>query len=179
LSSSDLAPFDPKAVWLNAEHIRALPVEELSRCITPFFEQAGFHPTPQKVEAVTPLIRERIKLLRDAVSAADFFFVDQLPPYDPAELIPQKGDAALGRRVLQHALELLATVNFDHDSLDQALRAAASQLGLKAGQAFQPIRVAICGRKNAPPLFETMAVLGRDVCLARIRQAEASLHSLA
>jgi glutamyl-tRNA synthetase len=172
-------PFDPKALWLNAEHIRALPVEELSRCITPFFEQAGFHPTPQKVEAITPLIRERIKLLRDAVSATDFFFVDQLPPYDPAELIPQKGDAALARRVLQHALELLATVNFDHDSLDQALRAAAAQLGLKAGQAFQPIRVAVCGRKNAPPLFESMSILGRDVCLARIRQAESSLQSLA
>jgi glutamyl-tRNA synthetase len=53
------------------------------------------------------------------------------------------------------------------------------QLGLKAGQAFQPIRVAVCGRKNAPPLFETMVVLGRDLCLARIRQAEASLQSLA
>ena len=179
LSSSDLATFDPKSIWLNAEHLRALPVEDLSRQLAPFFTSAGFDPSPEKILAVTPLIRERIKLLRDAVSAADFFFVDQLPPYDPAELIPQKGDAALGRRVLQHALELLATVNFDHDSLDQALRAAASQLGLKAGQAFQPIRVAICGRKNAPPLFETMAVLGRDVCLARIRQAEASLHSLA
>jgi glutamyl-tRNA synthetase len=43
---------------------------------------------------------------------------------------------------------------------------------------FQPIRVAVCGRKNAPPLFETMAVLGRELCLARIRQAEASLESL-
>jgi len=50
---------------------------------------------------------------------------------------------------------------------------------LKAGQAFQPIRVAVCGRKNAPPLFETMAVLGREVCLARIRKAEESIHSLA
>ena len=70
-------PFDAKAVWLNSEHIRALPVEELSRCITPFLEQAGFHPTQEKVNAVTPLIRERIKLLRDAVSAADFFFVDR------------------------------------------------------------------------------------------------------
>ena len=45
-------------------------------------------------------------------------------------------------------------------------------MGLKAGQAFQPIRVAVCGRKNAPPLFETMVVLGREVCLERIRQAE-------
>ena len=175
---SDSDPFDPKAVWLNAEHIRALPVAELSPQIQPFFEQAGLHPSPEKLLAVTPLIRERIKLLRDAVSAADFFFLPQLPPYDPAELIPQKGDAALARRVLQHALEVLATTSFDHDSLDQALRAAASRLGLKAGQAFQPIRVAVCGRKNAPPLFETMAVLGHELCLARIRQAEARLESL-
>jgi glutamyl-tRNA synthetase len=171
-------PFDPKAVWLNAEHIRALPVEQLSALLEPFFGQAGLHPMPEKLLAVTPLIRERIKLLRDAVSAADFFFVKELAPYDPAELIPQKGDAALARRVLEHAEEVLATTTFDHDSLDQALRAAASHLGLKAGQAFQPIRVAVCGRKNAPPLFETMAVLGREVCLARIRQAEASLESL-
>jgi glutamyl-tRNA synthetase len=171
-------PFDPKAVWLNAEHIRALPVEQLGPCIKPFLEQAGFHPSPEKLRAVTPLIRERIKFLKDAASVADFFFLSELAPYDPAELIPQKGNAALAHRVLQHALEVLATTTFDHDSLDKALRAAASQLGLKAGPMFQPIRVAVCGRKNAPPLFETMVVLGRDVCLARIRQAEARLESL-
>jgi glutamyl-tRNA synthetase len=172
-------PFDPKAVWLNAEHIRALPVEQLSFSLAPFFAAAGFQPSPEKVLAVTPLIRERIKLLRDAVSAADFFFLPQLAPYDPAELIPPKGgDVAMALRVLQHAQQVLATTPFDHDSLDQALRQAAASLGLKAGQAFQPIRVAVCGRKNAPPLFETMAVLGRNVCLARIRQAEASLQSL-
>jgi glutamyl-tRNA synthetase len=178
INFSEEDPFDPKAVWLNAEHIRALPVEELSRQIAPFLTSAGFDPEPEKLQAVTPLIRERIKLLRDAVSAADFFFLDQLPPYDPAELIPSKGgDAAMARRVLQHALVILPSVLFDHDSLDQALRAAATQLGLKAGQAFQPIRVAVCGRKNAPPLFETMAVLGRETCLTRIRQAEANLQS--
>jgi glutamyl-tRNA synthetase len=168
--------FDPKAVWLNAEHIRALPVNELARDIEPFFTRAGFHPTVEKLLAVTPLIRERIKLLGDAVSAADFFFLDQLPPYDPAELIPLKkgestGDAALTRRVLETAQQILATTPFDHDSLDKALREAAASLGLKAGPMFQPIRVAVCGRKNAPPLFETMIVLGREVCLARIRQA--------
>ena len=172
-------PFDPKALWLNAEHLRALPVDELSPQLQPFFEQAGLEASPEKLLAVTPLIRERIKLLRDAVSAADFFFVKELAPYDPAELIPQTGDAAMARRVLQHALQVLATASFDRDSLDQALRAAAAHLGLKAGPMFQPIRVAVCGRKNAPPLFETMAVLGREVCLARIRQAEASLQSLA
>jgi glutamyl-tRNA synthetase len=173
-------PFDDKAVWLNAEHIRALPIDQLAAQLQPIFEQAGFHPTPEKVAAVTPLIRERIKLLGEAPAAADFFFLDQLPPYDPAELIPQvskkePGDTALALRILQHAEQTLATTPFDHDSLDKALREAAATLGLKAGPMFQPIRVAVCGRKNAPPLFETMAVLGRDVCLTRIRQAIATL----
>ncbi len=184
INFTDEDPFDAKAVWLNAEHIRAMPVEDLSRQLQPFFDQAGLHAAPEKLRAVTPLIRERIKLLRDAVPAADFFFLDRLPPYDPAELIPAKkgesgGDAALARRVLDHAAQVLAETPFDHDSLDHALRQAAASIGLKAGPMFQPIRVAVCGRKNAPPLFETMVVLGRDVCLERIRQALVNLDSLA
>ena len=176
---TEVDPFDPKAVWLNAEHIRALSVEELSSQLAPFFAAAGFEATPEKILAVAPLIRERIKLLSEAPAAADFFFLKELAPYDPAELIPAKGgDAAMALRVLQHAQELLVNTNFDHDSLDQELRAAAMKLGLKAGPMFQPVRVAVCGRKNAPPLFETMVVLGREVCLERIRQAAESLQSL-
>ena len=171
-------PFDPKAVWLNSEHLRALPVEELARALKPFFDEAGLRASAEKLLAVTPLIRERIKLLREGVAAADFFFVDQLASYDPAELIPQKGDAATARHVLETAQQVLATTDFDHDSLDKALREAASSLGLKAGPMFQPIRVAVCGRKNAPPLFETLIVLGRDVCLERIRQAIEKLEAL-
>ncbi|HEY3625243.1 MAG TPA: glutamate--tRNA ligase [Terracidiphilus sp.] len=171
-------PFDPKAVWLNAEHIRALPVEELSGELQPFFEQAGLQALPKKVAAVTPLIRERIKLLREAVTAADFFFISELPAYDPAELIPQKGDATLAGRILARSIEVLGATPFDHDSLEKAFREAAGSLGLKPGPMFQPVRVAVCGRKNAPPLFETMAVLGREVCLERIRKAETLLKTL-
>ncbi len=183
INFSDETPFDPKAVHLNSEHIRALPVDELATAIAPFFAEAGLHAAPEKLAAVTPLIRERIKLLKDAVSAADFFFLDELPPYDPAELIPQiskkeSGNAALALRVLQHAQQVLANTPFDHDSLDAALRAAAGELGLKPGPMFQPIRVAVCGRKNAPPLFETMIVLGRETCLHRIAHAESLLESL-
>ena len=173
-SLDDLNPeetFDPKALWLNAEHIRALPVEDLSARLLPIVREAGFNLTPEKMLRITPLIRERIKLLREVLAAADFFFVDQLPPYDPAELIPQKGDAAMALRVLKRAKEVLAIVEFKHDALDQTLRTAAQELGVKAGQMFQPIRVAVCGRKNAPPLFETLEVLGKDVALARIDEA--------
>ena len=163
--------FDPKAVWLNAEHLRALPVEDLSARLLPIVHEAGFNISVEKMLRITPLIRERIKLLRDVLTAADFFFVDQLPPYDPAELIPQKGDMAMALKVLQRAQIVLKDVEFKHDPLDQALRSAAQELGVKAGQMFQPIRVAVCGRKNAPPLFETLEVLGRDTALFRIEQA--------
>ena len=163
--------FDPKAVWLNAEHIRGMAIEELSQRLLPIVQEAGLNIAPEKMLRITPLIRERIKLLRDVLTAADFFFVDQLPPYDPAELIPQKGDAAMALKALQRAKEVLAGVEFKHDPLDQSLRAAAQELGIKAGQMFQPIRVAVCGRKNAPPLFETLEVLGRETTLVRIEQA--------
>lgn len=163
--------FDPKALWLNAETIRGLPVDDLSRRLLPIVREAGFNITPERMLQITPLIRERIKLLRDVLTAADFFFVDQLPPYDPAELIPQKGDSAMALKVLQKAQAVLPKVEFQHDPLDQALRAAALELGIKAGQMFQPIRVAVCGRKNAPPLFETLAVLGKEPTLERIAQA--------
>ena len=167
--------FDPKAVWLNAEHIRALSVEELSAHLLPVVQDAGFNITPEKMLRVTPLIRERIKLLRDVLTTADFFFVDQLPPYDPTELIPQKGDMAMALKVLTRAQDVLAEVEFKHDPLDHALRAAAQELGVKAGQMFQPIRVAVCGRKNAPPLFETLEVLGKETTLQRIAQAQQKL----
>src|ERR1700692_4185253 len=67
--------FDPKAVWLNAEHIRGLPVEDLSARLLPIMRAAGFSVTEEKMLRIKPLIRARIKLLRDVLTAGAFFFV--------------------------------------------------------------------------------------------------------
>jgi glutamyl-tRNA synthetase len=171
-------PFDPKAVWLNAEHIRTMPVEELTGRLQPVVCSAGYSVDPAKMAKITPLIRERIKLLHDVLTAADFFFVSELPPYDTVELIPQKGDAAMALRALEKGREVLAATEFTHDALEQALRAAAGELGIKTGQMFQPIRVAVCGRKNAPPLFGTVEALGRETCLKRIEEAIRKLREI-
>jgi glutamyl-tRNA synthetase len=170
INFTEQEPFDPKALWLNAEHIRALDIDELVRRLMPYVREAGFtNVTPEKVRAVAPLIRERIRLLSEIGTVADFFFSEELRPYDPAELIPQKGNAAMAARALRKAKEVLQAVPaFDHQTLESALRTAADELKLKAGQMFQPIRVAVCGRKNAPPLFETLEVLGRDTVLTRL-----------
>jgi glutamyl-tRNA synthetase len=171
-------PFDPKAIWLNAEQIRNLPVAYLAERLLPVVERAGFDIGQAKMERIAPLIRERIKLLNDVLTVADFFFAKELAPYDSAELIPKKGDAATALRVLEKAREVLAAAEFSHEGLEAALRAAAGDLGLKAGQMFEPVRVAVCGRKTAPPLFGTLEVLGRDVSLARIEQAIGKLKTI-
>ena len=171
-------PFDPKAVWLNAEHIRTMPVADLSERLLPVVRGAGFAIDAAKMARITPLIRERIKLLNDVLAVADFFFAETLAPYESAELVPKKGDAAMALRVLEKARDVLGAAEFSHDGLEAALRAAAADLGVKAGQMFEPIRVAVCGRKTAPPLFGTLEVLGRDVCLVRIEQATGKLKTL-
>ncbi|MCX6623017.1 MAG: glutamate--tRNA ligase [Acidobacteria bacterium] len=176
INFSEEDPFDSKAVWLNSQHIYKLPVTELAPQLTPFVRASGFAVSEEKMMTVTPLIQERIRLLGDVTTAADFFFLAELAPYDPAELVPQKGDRAMAARVLEKALDVLAAVEFTHDALEGALRAAAADLHVKAGQMFQPIRVAVCGRKNAPPLFETIVVLGREVCLRRMEQAIGKLQ---
>ena len=162
--------FDPKAVWLNSEHIRALPIEDLTARLLPVVHGAGFNVMPDYMARITPLVRERIRLLNEVLTVGDFFF-DELRPYDVNELVPQKGDLAMAKRALEKARAVLPNTEFRHDPLDQSLRAAAQELGLKAGQMFQPIRVAVCGKKNAPPLFETLEVLGKEKVLSRIDKA--------
>lgn len=166
------------AVWnydklnhINGHYIRQLSIEDLAERLEPFVRNAGYHADRARLLAIAPLIRERMTVLSDVATVADFFFLDELPPYDAAELVPKKSDAAAARAALAKAAEVLAVCEFTPPALETALRAAAGSLDVKAGQMFQPIRVAVCGRKEAPPLFDTLAVLGRETCLRRIGQA--------
>ncbi|MCP5115653.1 MAG: glutamate--tRNA ligase, partial [bacterium] len=170
------------AVWdyaklnhLNGQYIRQLSVEDLADRIAPHLTAAGFEPSREKVLAVTPLIQERITTLTDAAAAADFFFQDQLADYDAGELIPKKGDDAVALLVLEAARAALEAADFSREALEAVLRGEAETLGVKAGQMFAPIRVAVTGRKVSPPLFETLEVLGRETCLKRVDVAVAKL----
>jgi len=137
----------------------------------PFARAAGFDADAARMDAITPLIRERIRTLRDVATTADFFFAEELPPYDTDELIPQKGDARMALAVLEKAHEILKTAEFSHDGLDAALRAGAVELKVKTGQMFQPIRVAVTGSRISPGLFESIELLGREKTLSRLQTA--------
>ena len=75
----------------------------VAKYVATSIREAGYDVSLERMLQITPLIRERIKLLKDVLTAADFFFLDKLPPYDTAELIPQKGDLAMAQRALQRS----------------------------------------------------------------------------
>lgn len=171
VNSSPAAWNYEKLDYFNGHYIRQLPVEDLTDRLLPFLTAAGIQADRETMLKITPLIRERLTVLNDAPQWVDFFFVDELPFYDLNLLVPKKMSLADVPNILQTARQILAETEFTHEALDTHLREAAATLGLKPGEMFQPIRVAVCGKMVAPPLFETLAILGRETVLKRIDQA--------
>jgi glutamyl-tRNA synthetase len=172
-----------KLHWMNGVYLRALSYEELSRKIMPFLEsilpEEVKRPISEEyVSRIVPLIRERINTMAEAATYADFFFLDELE-YDTSLLVGKKMTTETTLKALKAAQERLSQLeSFDHNSLESTLRSLAEELGIKAGQLFSPLRVAITGRTAAPPLFETMVVLGEERCLERIGAAAEKLYNI-
>lgn len=170
-----------KLDWMNGEYIRAMPQDELARRVLPYLA-AGLGTTPEAlggadgpIRQIVPLIRERLKRLTDVTQWCDLFFVD-FPPPEAQNLIGAKLDAAASLNALRRTIELLASLpDWTEQAMEEPLRHLADELGLKTGQLFGIIRMAATGKSVSPPLFGTLAVLGREKSLARLRAAEAQL----
>lgn len=171
-----------KLLWMNGVYIREMPPERLATEVLPYLEDAvPGRPDTATLERIIPLVRDRIKLLPEIVEMADFFFVDGPLEYESTLLLGKKfaDDPAGAANVLR--LVIAATEGlpaWDHEGLEGTIRPIADKLGLKAGDLFGVIRVAVTGKTAAPPLFETMEVLGRDLSLARLGDALKRLELL-
>jgi glutamyl-tRNA synthetase len=168
-----------KLEWLNGVYIREMAPERLAEAIAPYLRDAGLAVDQNTLVRATPLIQERIKTLRDAEGWLSFFFVGELH-YDPRDLIGKKMDAAGSLAALRRVRDVLAGVSsFDEATLEHELRELTVEMQLKAGQLFGIIRTAVTGQRVAPPLFGTLAVLGRDESLRRISKGLSYLAALA
>jgi glutamyl-tRNA synthetase len=163
-----------KLDWMNGDYIRRLSSEELADRSVPFVERLlGSLDSRQRnqLRAIMPALRERIKKLSEVAGMVDFLFAEDLS-YDAALLVSKGVDLATTNRALSVSAAALGSLPlWDAPSLDAALRSLAEELGLKPNTLFGALRVAITGRTVSPPLFETMAVLGRDASLARLQKA--------
>jgi glutamyl-tRNA synthetase len=165
-----------KLEWLNGVYIREMDPARLAKLLKPVFEEAGYTVDDDRLLKVAPLLRERIKTLKDAIPMGGFFFAETFDPAPPETIIQRKMDAASTKAALESALARLELLpDFRAETQEHALRALADELGLKRGQLFGALRMATTAQQVSPPLFETMEILGRDKSLARIRQAIANL----
>ncbi|MDQ1746669.1 MAG: glutamyl-tRNA synthetase [Frankiaceae bacterium] len=157
-----------KLGWLNGHYIRSMPADELADRIVAYLGVDGA--LADVVRRASPLVQERMQVLREAREMLGFLLVD--------DVVVEEAAAAkfLGeeqRPVVSAALAALSAVGeWTAPVIESALRAAlVDGLGLKPKHAFGPVRVAVTGRTVSPPLFESMELLGRERSLRRLRAA--------
>jgi glutamyl-tRNA synthetase len=171
LSPSPAAINFTKLDHFNGLHIRALPEAELARRVRPFLEKAGLEVDEARLLAVVPLIRERLVTLDDAVAIGGFFFRGEVAAAAGA-LVAKNLTAADSAAVAARCLAVLEGLpSVAHEVAEPPLRALVEELGLAPAQVFGILRVAVTGQSVSPPLFESMAVIGRETVLARVRRA--------
>jgi glutamyl-tRNA synthetase len=167
---------------LNGVYVRAMSDEQLALRLRPWIPEAI---RDDDLLRMVPLIKERVVKLGDAPDLVGFVWEpdDVVASWYDAELLfPKKGGPDEARAALEaarSALSELDDADFAADLLEQRCREAADAAGMKAGDFFLPIRVAVTGRTVSPPLFASLEILGRERSLARIEDALGKLARVA
>jgi len=161
-------PLDPKAAWLNSQHLRTMPIEELLPYAEKELNAAGLpipFPAPWLTQAVD-LIRTRFFTLNDFASRGRAYFVDDYPMADDAREKLDKPGARESLRELSARLE--AAPEFTEQSIEAEIRKLADEKGLKAGILINGARAALTGQSVGPSAFHLFTIIGRARALARL-----------
>ena len=168
-----------KLEWMNQHYINHIvPIEDLASRLVPLLVDEGLvddvppgSDTEKLVVDAVALIKDKMKLLTEGPDLISYFLVEP-PDYDTALLVPRKTEPTDALRGLEAARDAIAEIGVeDEEAVEARLRALADELGLKAGQLFMPIRVAVTGRTASPGLFETLRVVNTERSLARLDRA--------
>jgi len=171
----DFTKFD----HFNGLHIRSMPVEELAGRIKPYFEAAGIAADEAALLKIAPIVQERLQGMDDAPILAGFFFKDEIQP-DANELVIKDLGPAASAKLARQIVEILAALpDMKLEIAEPPMRELVEQSGLKAGQVFGLMRIAITGQKVSPPLFESMEIIGQPKVVARMQRAADILAALA
>jgi glutamyl-tRNA synthetase len=177
------AVFDrPKLEWFNTQYLQKLPIDELLPEVEAQLRRSGLWKDEWAAGAgrewfskTVDLLRPRVRLLPDFASWSRAFFTDEFERDPAAKEKFWKEPAKIKEMLLRTADALAALTEWSHDPCDHATRAVAEAAGVKAGLLINAIRVAIVGQAVAPPLFDTMVVLGQERVVRRLREAVARL----
>lgn len=173
--SKNPATFDPsKLEWMNGEYIRAMETSAFVESALPFIgEELGRDLNGDDLavfQEIAPVVQERTKLLSEVAGQVRFLFTE-IDSYDEAswnKVMTKEGvagilEAAVGR--------LNGLDDWTVGKIEDALRSLLAELEIGVGKGLQPMRVAVTGSSISPPLFESMAVLGKSKTVDRLSNA--------
>ncbi len=167
------AAFDAKKLRAFQEHyMNALPIEEKAAACLPYLKKAGYDANPETVKAIAAAAGDRIKVAGDILEFDDFFIADDELSYDEKTFEKRLRKPEDAPELLRGLRERLAAAEvFEADALEVLLKTYVEECGIKIGQIIHALRVAVTGKGVGFGMFETLALLGRERCLARIDRA--------
>jgi glutamyl-tRNA synthetase len=152
------ARFDwEKLNWIDGEYIRALDEEELARRLRPFVPQVD----EATLARAVPALETRLHKLAQAVDYLDYLWTDPSPPAIDAETAAR----------VRAAADVLRDVAWEPEPIEAALERAVADSGVGKGKFYTPLRDILTGKKVSLPIHYTLALLPKEVALARLHRA--------
>lgn len=176
------ARFDEqRLLWLNGQHIRLLAAEDLANRIEDFWPVSAASADPAYKLQLLGLVQDRLKVLTDLPTLTSYFFEEPTPDWsmiaDNKQLKKMASEEI--KDLLVETIADLQTSDFDPASIQETLNGLLESTGQKPGILFSLIRLSVSWAPFSPALNDTLAVLGKDTVIARIRRAiDAQLTSL-
>jgi glutamyl-tRNA synthetase len=157
-----------KLRWMNGHYIRECPDERLTELLVEALARRGVDADDATVRASVPMIKERMHTIAEGVDYLRFLFVEEVVYDEKAAKLLTPDQAELLREA---ASRLEAVGDWAPQEIEVVLRGLQEERDLSSRHAFQPIRAAVTGTLVSPPLFESIALLGRRRTLDRLRTA--------
>ena len=170
------AKFDlQKALWFNQQYLQQKPLNEQYEILKPLIDAKGYDTCQEYVEQVVVLMREKVQFVKDVVEEGYYFF--EAPKQYDEEVVRKKWKAETNTHILglAQAFEGLAA-DANAEAYENAFKSYCETAGIKTGEVLQPLRVAVSGAPMGPPIWEMIALIGRDYVLPRLREAAANIQ---
>jgi glutamyl-tRNA synthetase len=177
------AGLDPDKLYSFQTHwMSELPLQERIDGCLPYLMKAGLVADPPDdsthdyVRRVVVALGERLKVFSDILDARDFFVADDQIEYDEAAFKKRLSVDGVPERLQRFRAQLAVASPFEPSVLEETLRTFVESEGIKTGDIIHAIRISVTGKSTGPGLFECLALLGRERCLARIDRALAQMN---
>jgi glutamyl-tRNA synthetase len=161
-----------KLLWLNSNYIQKMKKSEFTDYLIKDFLN------PSYLEAIQPLVKERLRSFDEFFAKFSFFFTTEIEV--PLELLlPKKKTADETKKMFAKVYDKVdALADWNLESIKSALDESLKELEWKPRDFFMPLRIATTGRKDSPPLVETIEVLGKDIIRHRLLSVTEKINKL-